>query len=804
MRIFKFLIAALILGLWIWALQYSFPGKKGNLPPIGSFLSPGEGFLGSAEPMNEVFSDLVDHIPLDSEVQVQFDKRLVPHIFANNDQDAFRVLGFLHAKYRLFQMDLIVRSASGRLSEIMGPRLLERDKLQRRKGMPWAAEIAHESWKNSEGYGDLLAYAEGHNAYLAELKDKDLPIEFKLLNYKPESWNPYKTALLLKSMAQTLCARNHDISATNTQLAIGEQLFKELYPDQMSKMSPIIPKTVEYPFVPVDPKGRKGSSVIDDFISHKPLPNPPSNIGSNNWAVGGAKTKSGYPILANDPHLSLTLPSIWYEAHIVTPETRVYGVTLTGYPGVIIGFNENIAWGMTNVGHDVTDWYDIQWTNDSKEEYFLDGQQVKIDQRIEEIGVRGHESILDTVKYTHWGPIVFESTEGNGQDLAMRWIAHDPPDPMEVLTFLRVNQAEDFDDFSKAVQTHSSPAQNMVFASKEGNIAMRVQGKFPLKQKDQGKFVSNGNNSENGWSGFIPTGHTPAMLNPERGYVSSANQKSTDSNYPYYYNARFEQFRGRHLNSRLDEMNEIDTDDIRLLQYDNYNLEASEFIPVILDLLNRENLSGEALEWIKKLENWNYHYEAESAEPTIFEIWLKHLKKLTWDEMEGVSMISPQNWKLRDLLADEPAHEIFDNQKTPEIEVAANIVREAWDKTLSQVSEMSSADLHWRTYNKLVIPHLSRIPSFGNYTTRMGGSSSSLNAMRGGFGPSWRMVVEMGPEPAGFGVIPGGQSGNPGSPFFETGIEKWSQGKLFKLNFPRNPQELESTLFVHNFKPGKS
>ena len=167
-------------------------------------------------------------------------------------------------------------------------------------------------------------------------------------------------------------------------------------------------------------------------------------------------------------------------------------------------------------------------------------------------------------------------------------------------------------------------------------------------------------------------------------------------------------------------------------------------------------------------------------------------------------MISPQNWKLRDLLQEKPEHTIFDNQKTPEVENAKVIISMAFEKTLLQISEMENEELAWRTYNRLVIPHLSRLPAFGNFTTRMGGSASSLNAMRGGFGPSWRMVVELGPDQKAFGVIPGGQSGNPGSPFFETGIEKWSNGELFELEFPKNPKEQKTTLFVHSFKPENS
>ena len=251
MRAFSLLLSVVLLAGWLWLMGSSLPGPtSNNMPPLGTFLSPFQGFLQQADAGPGEELQKTDMPGLVEGVQVHFDERMVPHIFAENLNDAYAALGYVHAQFRLFQMDLVSRSTAGRLAELLGPRLLARDRLQRRKGLLRSTEQTVESWSRSSNYSHLEAYSAGYNAYLSELKPRDYPIEFKLLNYEPEAWSPFRTALLLKSMALTLCSRNYDLAATNTRNAIGQERFDELYPDQMSIADPIIPATVEYPFIP--------------------------------------------------------------------------------------------------------------------------------------------------------------------------------------------------------------------------------------------------------------------------------------------------------------------------------------------------------------------------------------------------------------------------------------------------------------------------------------------------------------------------------------------------------------------------
>ncbi len=775
--------------------------KTSDLPPIGSFFSPMHGFWSNAHDIDE-FSTFSPEIPgVSKKIRVSFDERLVPHIFADNITDAYRAMGYVHAQFRLFQMDLISRSASGRLAEVLGKRLVNRDQEQRRKGLAWAAEQSIESWKRSPEFSLIEAYGDGYNAFLKNLNPRDYPIEFKLLNYKPEPWTPYRTALLLKNMAQTLCGRNDDIKASNTYSWLGKEQFNELFPEEMINEDPVIPSSVQYPFnallpEPTDPE------LIDELIGQVPFENPPLGIGSNNWAVNGKKTKSGAPILANDPHLSLTLPSIWYEAHIVTPETNVYGVTLTGYPSIIIGFNKNVAWGVTNVGHDLTDWYSIKWADDKKETYWLDGEKIAVKYRIEEIKIKGQTTILDTIRMTKWGPVFFDKKENEEPDLAMRWAAHEAPRPDEIESFNKMNDAANIDEFTVAAQSFHTPPQNLAFITKSGDISLRVQGRFPIKKKGQGKFIADGTLSSNEWNGWIPKDQTPVVLNPERNFIASANQKSTAPDYPYYYNGNFEEYRGRILNKKLAIQENITVKDMMALQQNSYSLKAEEFLPSLLKNVNVNSLDNWEKAAIDTLRQWDFHYRNDSRAAAIFEIWMEEVQKKTWDEFyamkDSIPVIFPKSWRLLDLIKTQPEHSFFDITETAKMEIAKDVIQKAWKAAVMKSIEFErNKTLTWRNYNPVIINHLTRLSAFAKTNIQMNGCGDALNAVRGSFGPSWRMVVEQADEVNAYGVYPGGQSGNPGSKYYDTGIDSWAKGEYYKLEYVDRPDELKREILTY-------
>ncbi|MBK7872703.1 MAG: penicillin acylase family protein [Saprospiraceae bacterium] len=746
MQLLKFFAALtstiVLILLFDWHHPFDSP-----LPAVGRFFNPGGGFWQNARVLDLPNAQQLQIAGLSGEVQVVFDERLVPHIFADNIEDAAFAQGYLTAMHRLWQLDISVRQVAGRLSEVLGERTLSLDRLQRHKGLVFAAQNALTAWERlPEEIAVINAYTEGINAYVKTLKPKDYPIEFKLLNYKPEEWTPLKSALFFKNMAETLCIGEDDLETTNARTILGEELFNFLYPEQNPKQSPIIPVGTPWNFEPLAIKRDTANAptILSEVIRHESIPKPNRFNGSNNWAVSGSKTASGKPILCNDPHLNLTLPSIWYEIQIHTPQLNAYGVSLPGLPGIIIGFNENIAWGVTNVGQDVVDWYKITWMDDKKSRYLLDDETREVEVRLDTIKVRGKaEPVVENVKYTVWGPIVYESTESPYQDMAMRWIAHDTPEKgnfYDIGVFLRLMQGKNYDDYSTALTGYDSPPQNFVFASKDGDIALKVNGKFPLKEKGQGRFIQDGSFSRNAWNGFIPKNQVPQVRNPPRGFVSSANQRSTDNTYPYYYNGGFDDYRGRYLNRRLEQMSNITAEDMMALQLDNYSIKGEEGAAALLKLIDETKVSESNKKWLQEVKSWDYRYEKDSKAALIFERWFAEAYKLTFDEVykisekDSVNVLFPENWRFIELLTNETGHSIFDNKNTEAVETASAIVEEAFNAACNGIREEFGEDFSWSAYKATRIGHLARIDAFNSPILENGGVGDALNATKRGHG----------------------------------------------------------------------
>jgi len=786
----KFGVSALICLFFTILLDKPIPLGETTIPPLGRLLNPFTGFWQNGQQDSEEQETVyLEHQGLTQKVKIIFDKRRVPHIFAENAADAFFAQGYLLAQHRLWQMDISTRSASGRLSEIMGTKTLKRDQLQRRRGMVFAAQNAVNRWKTAPEFQFVEAYTNGVNAYLDQLKPADYPVEFKLLNYQPEPWTPLKTALFNKAMAETLSRGNEDIEMTNVKELLGDSITADLYPLFFPNESPIIPNEVVFDFKP--DSSPKVTTPQIGLIEHKVYRKPPPQLGSNNWAVSGSKTASGYPILCNDPHLGLTLPSIWFELQINTPDLNVYGVCLPGVPGIVIGFNENSAWGVTNVGHDVVDWYKIKWTNAKKEKYLFNGQEKEAILKIETYQVKGQETVYDTVRYTHWGPVVHQQSGKLDQDLAMRWVAHNS-DGNELKTFYGLNTSKNYSDYRKAITNFASPAQNIVYANKNKDIGITVQGQLPIRPVERGMTVQSGETSETDWSGFIPMEQLPHVKNPTRGFVSSANQRSTSADYPYPYlsmHGGFEAYRGRTLNRKLDTMEQITVADMQALQTDVYGLKPAEALPALLAFLENEELKDSEKKYFEILKQWNYAYERKAAGPILFNSWFNNFYKKTWDEIYSLNkdheMPFPSHRRTIALLNETPSHDFFDLQETKEQkETAKEIAKLSFTEMAEKIAtwEADGNTLEWSNYKKLSINHIGFIPAFSRTDLKVEGDSKTLNAIGRTWGPSWRMIVAFGPgKPKAYGIYPGGQSGNPGSSHYDNMLEDWAAGKYYEL-----------------------
>lgn len=777
--------------------MYILHTKQGEVPPFGKFFDPYNGFWQNAE-HQLTFSDTIHFNKLKNNVQIVLDSNLVPHIFANNDYELFFAQGYITAKFRLWQMDIQTRAAGGMVSEIIGAKAIEMDKYHRRIGMLKSAEAALQAMlEDPVTKNAVTAYAEGVNAYIAGLAPKDYPLEYKLLDLKPTPWSPLRTALLLKLMTYDLSAHNDDLKMTNILHKYGIQVTNELFPNYPYREEPIIPVGTAWNFDSIVQVRRP-----DNYLSTTnkiKLPNQPDpGNGSNNWVVSGSKTASGYPILANDPHLQLNLPSLWFQVHLNAPGINVYGVSLPGAPYVIIGFNENISWGVTNVGSDVMDWYQVQFRDEERKEYMHDSSWKSVIPVVEEIKVRGGATVFDTVLYTHHGPVVYHTGEKPFKSkvpagFALRWIAHEKSN--DAKTFYLLNKAKLYEDYLKALEVYSSPAQNFAYADKE-NIALWVNGKFPAKWKEQGKFLLDGSDSRYDWQGWIPHAQNPHVLNPARGFVSSANQFSADTTYPYYLDWQYASYeRGARINERLRAMSNATVDSMRLLQVDNFHLQAREILPLLLGKLGNTKLSSEQKQVYTILQGWNYYNDPESKGATIFELWWNELYKRIWNnKFGGEYMKYPSRDVTIHLLLNDTLSTWFDNVKTRRVESMSILVEESFKATADSLWKQLGAPgeaWEWGRYKNTSLEHVAKIPSLGRKGIITGGGRTIVNATSDRHGPSWRMVVEMGPEVKGFGIYPGGQSGNPGSHYYDNMVDLWAEGKLLPLVFVRKPEEMK-------------
>lgn len=798
MRILPFVLSAAVTTGLVWTLN----GKIGALPAMGKLLSPSHGLWKNAEPSNGSFSVDIRSEQLQNEVNVYLDERLVPHVFAKNNHDAFFVQGWLHARFRLWQMEFQASVAAGRLSEILGETvkgnsvLQKHDRKMRRLGMVYAAERTLKKLKDyPEANEAIEAYTAGVNAYTSQLLPADYPLEYKLLDYSPEEWTPLKTLLMYKYLSYDLTTDFDDFDYTNALQELGLPLFDKVYPPFSDSSKPVIPKGTLYAAsrpLPAKPAGADSLYLHDTTTMAFSAEKQDPDKGSNNWVVAGSKTASGRPILCNDPHLGLNLPSLWYEVQINTPEFNVYGVSLPGTPAVIIGFNDSIAWGLTNAYRDVMDFYEVQFKDSTMNEYWFDSSWRKTEWRNEVIRIRGKADYVDKIALTEWGPVMFDATYEsalkNKKAYAVKWTAHEPT-PDAALSMLQLAKANNYQQFQLAIKDHGCPGQNIVFASKANDIAMCQMGLFPAKWRRQGDFVMPGFDSSYAWQGYIPFEDMPREFNPVRGFCSSANQIPVDSTYPYYIsNASYDVFRGYIINRMLNGMQGVTVADMQRMQNDNYNVFAEMARPILLKYVNENELNAEAKPLLGAFKQWDLRADANETGMTVFFNWWLQLQKNVWNDDvlrsdNRVTPMPPDHILLEGLLRDSTAFVFIDNKQTEAVETLSQQITAALNKA---ADELSSTDIDWVSYKGTRVNHLLKIDPFSRMHLSIGGGAKMINCTKQDHGPSWRMIVQMTDDTEAYGVYPGGQNGNPGSRYYDQFVNNWVTGAYYKLWMMKN------------------
>ncbi|WP_433749984.1 penicillin acylase family protein [Falsibacillus pallidus] len=718
---------------------------------------------------------------LNGAVQVIRDENGVPHLKADNEHDLYMAQGYVQAQDRLFQMDLSRRQASGRLSEVIGKATIDRDKFFRTLGLRRAAEASYPNY-SSNAKSVMEAFAEGVNAYIKEASAaKKLPVEFTLLGYKPEKWTPVDSLTIGKYMAFDLGGHWQGQAFRYWALKnLPENKAKELFPSYPEDAPTIISALKG---TNLDVKNSFAASVI-----------PPEFNGSNNWVVGGDKSVSGKPLLADDPHLSLATPAIWYQMQLQTNKLNVSGVIFAGVPGIILGHNDHIAWGVTNTGPDVQDLYIEKRNPENKNEFLYNGQWETAKVIDEPIRINGEETIPYKVTITRHGPIISEfANQPDGENsFALRWTALDPSSELEAI--LNMNKANNWPEFEEALKKFETPTQNFVFASEDGTIAYKANGKIPIRKKGDGLLPVPGWTDEYEWTGFIPYDELPKTVNPKEGFISSANNKVVSDDYPYHISNTWAQpYRQMRIQEVLKSKEKISVKDMEALQMDKTNLYAREFIPQFLDALKDAKLSKTAEQALKILGDWNFVDDKDEAAPLIFNLWMKEIPKVLYGKEIPVDMYDLFDGSQS--VTDEILRKSLKGEHSSWVEDRGgieNLLANSLKNVLDQLSDDYGNNPEkwvWGDYHKLYFEHPVSQASgilayFFNHEkpAPIGGSQVTVQAAsyeEDGIvdhGASWRFVIDTSDMSKAYHIVGPGQSGHFKSEWYHDQIDDWING----------------------------
>lgn len=730
-------------------------------------------------------------------VTVLRDRWGVPHIYAGNRHDLFFAQGYVTAQDRLFQMDISRRAAAGRLAEIFGKDLIETDKFLRSFGLHRGAQ-AMLTAMSPMAREAAEAYAAGVTAYIEDaIRAGNLPPEFRLVGYAPEPWELVHTAGIAKLMAYDLSG---NWSAEVWYLQAAQKLGLE-------KVSQLMP---EYP---------ESGPVIMHYGAGLPLEGllaaarPKDEwAGSNNWVLAGSRTATGKPLLANDPHLGMGAPAIWYQSHLVIPgEMNVTGVTFPGVPGVVIGHNDHIAWGVTNLGPDTQDLY-LEVPNPANPREFLyNGRWEPATVIIEEIKVKGEDApVRHEVLITRHGPII-TPVAGSKENrpaaaLALRWTAHDPSSELDA--FLRVNTAKDWPEFRAALRHFTTPTQNFVFAAADGTIAYRGNGRIPIRKQGNGLFPAPGWNSDYEWEGFIPWEKLPETVNPADGFIATANARVVDDAYPYFLSSSWAPpYRTARIQEVLQGASQWTVKEMQALQNDVANLQARTLWPVLEPALAEgfRQLGGmteREQAALAALRGWDQQDTAKSVGASIWHTWYWQMAGATFRDELGEDLYKrmPNTTLVFDRLIQEaatgPGSGWFDNINTLDTEglatIAATSFREAvkeLEKQLGKkVEKWEWGSLHQLPYKHQLGAVAALRPVFNVSAQPVAGSGVTVNA--NSFkkakeldftvtnGPVWRQVVDLADLPGNsWDVLGPGQSGHPVSNHYDDQYRLWREGQ---------------------------
>ena len=735
-----------------------------------------------------------------AKVEILRDARGVPHIRAQTLADALFAQGYVTAQDRLWQMDLSRRNAEGELSEIFGDRTLHMDIESRTLGFPRVAASALADLAPKER-SLLSAYTRGVNAFIDSHRGR-LPLEFLIVQYQPQPWRDVDSVAVALNLASSLSQSwESDLMREHIAAKLGQDLLPDVFPDHSALDVPVAEAspsalgraktgTADLFFNGLDARVHQEPN-IDGRLYQSESVDPQlssAGVGSNNWVVSGAHTKSGKPLLANDPHLSHSVPSVWYMIHLKAPGLNVSGVNLPGLPLVLIGHNEHIAWGMTNTAPDVQDLYIESFNPNDPEKYLHNGQWVDAEVRDEIIKVRNKSDDHLRVVVTRHGPIV---SHDGGRNLALQWTLLTPH--AVGLPFLRINQASNWQEFTGALRDFKVPMQNCVYADGEGNIAYYAAGLVPIRKRGNGSVPVPGNTDDYDWTGFIPFDDLPHSFNPSSGMIATANGRIVPDSYPYFITAKWEApFRTARIFQLLHQGAAFTPSDMLRIQTDVLSLEdvwlAKQLLAAAVKLPPSDPSSTFALDAIR---GWDGEARADSAATLILEVTRRSLLARILKPKLGDDL-SDYHWAMGTIFLQNVLEQSLTRWLPPGDADFNVTLMKSLDEGLRQIPSLvnsrNHADWKWGGTIPLTFHHpLGGVPLLGRWFNvgpfPQAGTGTTVKQTTSHIGPSMRMVVDFSDLDQSMQNITLGESGQVLSPYYRDQFSAWYSGTSFPMPF---------------------
>ncbi len=783
-----------------------------------------------------------------SEVRIVRDNYGVPHIFADNEDDMMFAAGYAQAQDRLWQMDLLRRVSEGRLSEIFGARTLPSDKALRTIGFARVAEeIAHDLDPYTRRL--LQRYSDGVNALIRENRD-NYPIEFVLLDFSPKDWKPEHTIAVSRVMAWQLSMGWYvDVAYDKILDSVGYQKLQDILPRYPDTAPVIVKEQPEGYSVSGKPSFDTASSsvdskasaagrhdLLDEFVAANMMVkdligNRGFAIGSNNWVVNGARSASGKPLLANDPHLGHGVPSTWYEMQLSGGVWDVTGFALPGSPFIVIGNNRHIAWGVTAVMTDDADFYKERIRDSS---YFLDGQWKALAWVHEEIPVKDSMPVAFDIPFTHRGPIVnvmYDIPTEQPNAVSVRWLGHEPSG--EVVASSKLNRATNWTEFRSAVSSFKVPGLNAVYADAEGHIGYQCMSGLAMRQSGDGVLPMDGTSSRSDWNGQVPFESLPYRYDPPEGIMASANNKVAGSWFPYFVSNYWEHpSRIRRIDEFLRSKERFSIDDFKSLQNDLFSYHAAEVVPYILQACQNDSFftflpdkhapNYPYYESYLFLKHWDFNMNGDSRGAAIFNVFFQSLlNRLYKDEMgetifESFIKLSNIPARVTTQLLVNSQSSWWDDVRTDDKEDRNLIIRRSLTDAVDFLSKRLGKEpggWTWEKLHSLTFEHpigkqrpFDYLFNAGPF--KIGGNTSTVNnteyhysdtQFRVLLGPSMRRIVDMADPAHPFTVLTLGQSGQPYNAHYLDQNALWIKGEYKR--FSMNVNELKESSQTLILKP---